>query len=207
MVSRATYVTSGVPQGSVLGPLLFLIYINDLPDGLISTTRRLFADDSVVYRHISSPADSAKLQRDLDTLQAWENRWLMRFNATKCHQVIRITNKRNPVKASYTIHGHVLETVTSAKYLDVHLDSNHHVDSIVKKAKSTRAAFSRNLSHTSQRVKELPSFDQQSNMQPPPGTPISSVTLTRWSKFNVAPLALLWVTTAETAALPPCLSS
>ena len=155
--SNKTYVTSGVPQGSVLGPLLFLIYINDLPDCLTSTTTRLFADDSVVYRHISSPADSAKLQRDLDALQAWENRWLMRFNATKC-QVIRITNKRNPVKASYTIHGHVLETVTSAKYLGVHLDSklnfNHHVDSIVKKAKSTRAFFSRNLSHTSQRVKE-----------------------------------------------------
>jgi hypothetical protein len=81
----------------------------------------------------------------------------MRFNATKC-QVVRVTNKRKPIHASYTIHGHTLEVAKSAKYLGVHVDSklsfNNHVDAITKKAKCTKAFFSRNLSHSSQKVKE-----------------------------------------------------
>ena len=118
---------------------------------------RLFADDSVVYRRISSPADAALLQDDLDTLQLWESRWLMRFNATKC-QVLRVTNKRKPILANYnTIHDHTLETVDSAKYLGVHLDQhlnfNNHIDAISKKANSTKAFLARNISHCSRKVK------------------------------------------------------
>ncbi|XP_072181422.1 uncharacterized protein [Diadema setosum] len=155
--SRESPVTSGVPQGSVLGPLLFLIFINDLPDCISSSSVRLYADDSVVYRHISSPADSTRLQRDLDAVQEWEAKWLMRFNATKS-QVLQVTNKRNPVPASYTIQDHVLQVVRSTKYLGVHIDSrlnfNNHVDTVTKKANGTRAFFSRNLRHSSQKVKE-----------------------------------------------------
>ena len=62
-------VASGVPQGSVLGPLLFLIYRNELPDCITSSTARLFADDTVLYHGISSPANTADLQCDLDALQ------------------------------------------------------------------------------------------------------------------------------------------
>ena len=72
--SRTAPVTSGVPQGSVLGPILFLAYINDLPDNITSQVR-LFADDTVVYAAISRMDDSLALQRDLDTLQTWENKW------------------------------------------------------------------------------------------------------------------------------------
>ena len=130
-------VTSGVPQGSVLGPLLFLIFINDLPQSVSTATTRLFADDSVVYNQISSSADSVNLQKDLDALQDWEAKWLMRFNASKC-QVLQITNKRKPIPATYTIHGQVLEVVDSAKYLGVHLDThlnfNTHVDAITKES-------------------------------------------------------------------------
>ena len=74
--SSASPVTSGVPQGTVLGPLLFLVYINDLPSR-VKATPRSFADDCFLYRIISSPEDAQSLQEDLDALQQWEKDWLM----------------------------------------------------------------------------------------------------------------------------------
>ena len=76
-------VTSGVPQGTVLGPLLFLTYINDIENGLDSTIR-LFADDSAIYRQINTIQDAILLQRDLFKLQEWANTWQMSFNVKKC---------------------------------------------------------------------------------------------------------------------------
>ena len=88
-------VTSGVPQGTVLGPLLFLAYINDLPQNVTSTSR-LFADDCLVYRVINNTCDSEELQKDLDTLEKWERDWQMSFNPDKC-EVIRVTNKKTTI--------------------------------------------------------------------------------------------------------------
>ena len=76
-------VDSGVPQGTVLGPLLFLTYINDLPDGLKSTVR-LFADDCIIYRNIKNSHDQSALQNDLIKLSHWEKKCQMSFNAQKC---------------------------------------------------------------------------------------------------------------------------
>ena len=141
----------------MFGPLLFVIFINDLPECVSASTVRLFADDSVIYRKISCADDSTSLQKDIDALQEWESSWLMSFNASKC-QVLQVTNKRKPIPASYKIHGHTLEVVDSAKYLGVHLHSrlsfNTHVDTITKRAKSTRVFLSHNISHCSQKVKE-----------------------------------------------------
>jgi hypothetical protein len=146
-VSAVAPVTSGVPQGTVLGPLLFLVYINDLPDCVTATTR-LFADDSLVYRTIKTPDDCRKLQEDLDRLQEWENKWQMSFNPDKC-EVLTITNKRKPIQAAYNIHGVQLKLVETAKYLGLnincHLSWNLHIDKITKKANSTRAFLQRNL--------------------------------------------------------------
>ena len=93
--SDTVQVISGVPQGSVLGSILFLIYINDLPNG-ISSGVRLFADDAIVYRNISDSEDCRTLQEDLDKLSYWKKTWLMEFNASKC-EVLTVTSKRSPI--------------------------------------------------------------------------------------------------------------
>jgi hypothetical protein len=81
--SDAVSVDSGVPQGSVLGPGLFLYYINDLQSRLTSTVR-LFADDTIAYLTISNNNDAETLQKDLDKLGHWENEWSMKFHPDKC---------------------------------------------------------------------------------------------------------------------------
>ena len=78
--SRSSWadVTSGIPQGSVLGPMLFIIYINDMPSSVLSSIY-LFADDAKVYRNISSNDDPPTLQHDLQQLEKWSERWQLRF--------------------------------------------------------------------------------------------------------------------------------
>ena len=81
-------VTSGIPQVSVLGPLLFLIYINDLPENVNSTVY-MYADDTKIYREIKSEYDHGIgiLQRDLENLKTWSNRWLLKFHPSKCYYI------------------------------------------------------------------------------------------------------------------------
>ena len=148
-------VTSGVPQGTVLGPLLFLVYINDLPSR-VNSTARLFADDCLLYRVIKSTDDHQILQQDLDHLQQWENEWQMSFNPEKC-EVIRITNKRRIIDGSYTIHGHTLQFTDQAKYLGVTIDTKlswgHHTNAMTKKANNTVAFLRRNLSSCHRQIR------------------------------------------------------
>ena len=110
-------VLSGVPQGSVLGPVLFLIFINDLPDNIRSSVR-LFADDCVLYRNVKSPLDCQILQDDLNSLAKWEMDWQMKFNVSKCHsmRVTRLHPSRH-IDFNYTLHQQTLEQVQFAKYL------------------------------------------------------------------------------------------
>ena len=148
-------VSSGVPQGTVLGPLLFLAYINDMPEGIRSTVK-LFADDSLVYRKISNKRDCEELQQDLDRLQEWEKKWQMAFNAEKC-EVLCITNKKNTIQHNYLIHGQKLAIKSDSKYLGVTISSNlswsKHVNNISKKANSTMAFLRRNIRPASQQAK------------------------------------------------------
>jgi hypothetical protein len=108
-------VTSGVPQGSVLGPVLFLIYINDITDNMQSTIR-LFADDCTIYRPINNKNDQQILQSDLTNLTKWEQKWKMAFNVSKCN-VMHLTRSKNPIKEPYYMHGKQLEVVQDTKVL------------------------------------------------------------------------------------------
>jgi len=81
--SGPVQVLSGVPQGTVLGPLMFLLYINDITQG-INSPLRLFADDCLLYRVINSMEDTVRLQEDLNKLSEWADTWQLRFNITKC---------------------------------------------------------------------------------------------------------------------------
>ncbi len=76
-------VVSGVPQGSVIGPVLFVIFINDMPNG-INNFISLFADDAKLYGKSSTPTDRENIQKDLNTLQQWSDKWQLSFNASKC---------------------------------------------------------------------------------------------------------------------------
>lgn len=82
--SLSSPVTSGVPQGSVLGPLLFLISNNDLPQS-VSSSISLFADDCVVYREIASDLDISILQSDINSISNWCDSWLMELNMSRCN--------------------------------------------------------------------------------------------------------------------------
>nr|XP_054765722.1 uncharacterized protein LOC129272629 [Lytechinus pictus] len=140
--SEPATVLSGVPQGSVVGPLLFLLYINDLPEYVTNgSSVRLFADDCALYHPIRSREDAEDLQHDLDALQQWERDWGMTFHPGKC-QVLHITRKKNFPHNRYFIHGQGLEEKGNAKYLGItfsnNLSWNAHVDSITKKANNTR---------------------------------------------------------------------
>ena len=154
--SESIPVTSGVPQGSVLGPILFLININDLPDEVCSQVR-LFADDTALYLTMESEDSGSTLQSDLDILSMWETRWDMEFNPSKC-QVVHVAGSKRPVKRDYILHGQVLESVTCAKYLGVDISGsltwNSHIDRITGSANRTLGFVQRNIKTRMSKVRE-----------------------------------------------------
>ena len=78
-------VTSGIPQGSVLGPILFVMYINDMPESLENnSTVKMFADDSKLYHRTDNANGASDLQKDLDKLYEWSSKWLLKFHPEKC---------------------------------------------------------------------------------------------------------------------------
>ena len=142
-----TLVLSGVPQGTVLGPLLFSLYINDISSDIESEIK-LFADDCVCYREIKDEEDTMKLQRAIDRLGSWTRKWGMRFQSVKCN-MMQLTRKRiKKIHASY-IEGTDLENVENVKYLGVTITSdlgwNTHVSNVCTKANRTLGYLWRNL--------------------------------------------------------------
>ena len=129
-------VLSGVPQGTVLGPHLFLLFINDLSE-VTNSTIRLFADDCLVYRGIKGPEDETLLQQDLDNLIKWTEKWGMRFNTKKCN-TIRISNSKSK-------DAHIIQN-----NLKWSLQSQH----AAAKASRTLGFIQRNFHQASSNIKE-----------------------------------------------------
>ena len=100
--SRLLPVVSGVPQGSILGPLLFLLYVNDLPKSVKNSLLMLFADDAKCSKKVSKPDHCVDLQRDLDSLGNWSREWKLVFKAPKCVH-LRFCRRDPPIESSYTI--------------------------------------------------------------------------------------------------------
>ena len=154
--STWTQVMSGVPQGTVLGPLLFLTYINDLPNN-INSSIRLFADDCVLYREIKNEIDSQELQKDLNSLMKWECDWQMNFNPKKCF-VMRLTHARHMTRFNYILGDKSLQETDNHPYLGVHITNdltwNKHIHQITATANRTLAFVRRNLYSCPQHIKK-----------------------------------------------------
>ena len=111
--SSITQETSVVSQGRMLGSLRFLVYINNMPEG-IDSVMWLLADDSLINRIVRIIEDQAKFQDDLCRLQEWERNLQMQFNTDNC-EAIKITDKRKPIICSYNIYNQQLQSVKRVK--------------------------------------------------------------------------------------------
>ena len=143
--SEWTTVKSGIPQGSVLGPVLFVIFINDLPDALDSTCK-IFADDTKIYRAVKLPADQDQLQIDLDKTSEWSLKWQLPFNGSKSHSLhLGYGNTRH----QYVLDGQPLDPTVEEKDLGVIIDDQlkfrRHAAVAVKRANGVLACIRRTI--------------------------------------------------------------
>ena len=141
-LSKAKSVVSGVPQGSVMGPLLFLLFINDLPESMKGLVK-IFADD---LKMIVNPFKLPDIEADLTALCVWETKWLLKFNLDKCF-VLHI-GKSNPQNV-YSFNGSDLTSTTKEKDLGVYFNDKFTftdaISAFVSKAKSRLFWVTRNV--------------------------------------------------------------
>ena len=134
-VSERAPVTSGIPQGSVLGPLLFVIYINDLPEVVDKNSHVfLFADDTKLFRKIEDTEDINMLQKDIENLTKWSDTWLLKFHPNKCVSMSLGSRQHN----KYYMSNHQLDITLCEKDLGVYIDDqlkfDKHITQAVNKA-------------------------------------------------------------------------
>lgn len=139
----------------MLGPVLFLIYINDISDVIDASSigLKLFADDCVLFKRISSSSDQANLQCNLDAVSEWCAKWSMELNCDKS-VLLQVTNKKNAFTSSYRLNNHTLKQVDEYKYLGVTITSrltwSSHINKIC-------ASASRKLGFLRHKLKAAPS--------------------------------------------------
>ena len=133
-LSKCLPVLSGVPQGSILGPLLFIVFINDLPSVISSSNTFIFADDTKCFKTIKTESDIQQFQTDLVALSHWSENNHLSFNVSK-FDFMRFHNKFN---SEYTIHGNAITHSSSCKDLGVNFSDNLswrlHYQTITSKA-------------------------------------------------------------------------
>ena len=148
--------TSGVPQGTVLGPLLFLLYITTYQQSSV----RLFADDALLYGIVASDVDCDLLQSDLRRLESWQYHWQMEFSPSKC-KTVTISHKNNPLQRKYVFCGVELEHVDSFPYLGVTISNklkwSAHVSITAAKASKSLGTIQRSHWNCPKNVKEIAS--------------------------------------------------
>ena len=151
--SEIKYVKSGVPQGSVLGPLLFVLFINDLPEG-VKSGLKLFADDLKLMANANIFTD---IQEDIRLLEEWQNLWLLNFNPSKC-KVLHINKNSNPLNRYY-LDEVELKSVNTELDLGVLTSNsftwNENINNAINKANSTIAWISRSIINRSEPVMML----------------------------------------------------
>ena len=173
--------TSGVPQGTVLGPLLFLLDINNLHETLGSSVK-VFADDALLYGVITNDADCDLLQDDLQKLEQWQNQWQMQFNPSKC-KVLCISKKRSPPVMKYTFCGVELEQVENITCLGITLTSKLKWDQ--HKASKVLCVVRRNFHNCPRSVRETAyKSDLPLNMELLHGIPITRRNFKSWREFR-----------------------
>ena len=142
--SKSSKVVSGIPQGSVLGPTLFTIFINDLPE-CVSSICKIFADDTKVYNHAKN---KDQLQADLDKIQEWSDTWQLPFNASKCKCLH--FGKKNP-EHTYYLKDTPIGSCTEEKDLGVTFDNNlkfnEHICNVTNKANQIVGLIKRNFKY------------------------------------------------------------
>ena len=144
-------VTSGVQQGSILGPLLFLLYINDIPTQVTHSQIALFADDTKIYMPVNDDNDCVKLQNDLNALMSWSRKWKMKFNVSKC-KILTVTQRKSPIIFNYCMDNIKLLRCANIKDIGVTLDNklnwSTHIESIVSKANKVMGVIKRTVGYS-----------------------------------------------------------
>ena len=149
-------VVSGVPQGSVVGPILFIIFINDMPDQ-VSNFISLFADDAKLYGKSSSPSDRKNIQEDLNSLQTWSDTWKLSFNASKCKSLhLGKENIQQAYHMMSTSGPVILDRTPCEKDLGIMIDSDlefdEHISLAVRKANTKLAMIRRTFVYMDEKM-------------------------------------------------------
>jgi hypothetical protein len=139
-------VTSGIPQGNVLDPILFTIYINDLPD-VVQNIAKLFADDTKLYAVVNKEEEQHNLQNDINNLVHWSDKWLLKFNKSKCKQV----HLGHATNTKYKMGENEINQVTEEKDLGILIDDKlkfqQHINQQTKKANQRLGMIKRSFSY------------------------------------------------------------